>query len=154
MAMLSCRHCGASINSDARLTQCKKCGALFPFVCKVCSKQLRPPFPVFEDERYLSLESEPLCGEHFLRKCPDCNEWFSADENPGFFRCRSCADIAAKKSRPVAPAPVIEEPEPEEVPDVVVPPTADLGINPNLVVLGVAGCAFLGLLGWYVMSLQ
>ena len=94
MAMLSCRHCGASINSDARLTQCRKCGALFPFVCKVCNKQLRPPFPVFEDERYLTLDDEPLCGEHFLRKCPDCGEWFRADENPGFFRCHKCAEAA------------------------------------------------------------
>ncbi|RZA10582.1 MAG: glycolate oxidase subunit GlcE, partial [Proteobacteria bacterium] len=26
-------------------------------------------------------QPEPLCDEHYLRKCPDCDEWFGADEN-------------------------------------------------------------------------
>ena len=143
MAMLSCRHCEAPINSDARLTQCKKCGALFPFVCKVCNKQLRPPFPVFEDERYLTLDNEPVCGDHFLRKCPDCHSWFRADENPGFFRCRKCADLAAKKPRQYVP--VVEEEEFEEV-GAPVASAGSAGMNPNTLILAGAGCAFIALL--------
>lgn len=149
MAMLSCRHCEAPINSDARLTQCKKCGALFPFVCKSCNKQLRPPFPVFEDERYLTLEQEPLCGEHFLRKCPDCQTWFRADENPGFFRCRSCAESVAKRPRTYAPV-AVEEDEEEEYADSPAPAFAGMNLNPNTLIMGGAGFAFV-LLVYFLM---
>lgn len=146
MAMLSCRHCEAPINSDARLTQCKKCGALFPFVCKACNKQLRPPFPVFEDERYLTLEDDPLCGEHFLRKCPDCQSWFKADENPGFFRCRTCADAVAKKPRSYVPVQADEDDEEDYYEDTPAPMLAGMNLNPNTIILAGAGCAFVVLM--------
>jgi len=91
MALLQCRDCGAEIDSDSRQTRCKQCGALFPFACTVCGRSLRPPFPVFADERYLTPEFEPLCSDHFERQCPECSQWFRADENPGFFLCTTCA---------------------------------------------------------------
>lgn len=149
MAMLSCRHCDAPINSDARLTQCKKCGSLFPFECHVCQRQLRPPFPVFDDERYLTLDNEPLCGDHFLRKCPDCSEWFRADENPGFFRCRKCADAAAAKPR--RPVPIVEEVEEMDEMPVPAPVAVGMGMGSNTVVLAGAGFAFLALIGYIIM---
>ena len=152
MAILQCRKCGANINSDTRSTQCKKCGALFPFACAVCDRQLRAPFPVYEDERFLSLEDEPLCSEHFLRKCPDCDSWFRADENPGFFRCPACA--AAQK--PVASAPVEEydeyEEEYEESDEAPVGRQSSRGPNSNAMVLMGAGAAFLALLGWFLFG--
>lgn len=153
MAILQCRKCGANINSDARSTQCKKCGALFPFACAVCDRQLRAPFPVYEDERFLTLDDEPLCSEHFLRKCPDCDAWFRADENPGFFRCPACA--AAAKQGPSFTAPLEEydqeeyEDDSEEAP---VKRQDARGPNPNAVVLMGAGAAFLALLGWFLFG--
>ncbi len=159
MAILQCRHCEANINSDTRTTQCKKCGALFPFACAVCDKQLRPPFPVFEDERHLSLENEPLCSEHFLRKCPDCDNWFRADENPGFFRCADCAAAAGKSP---ASQTLHVPSEVDETEDFDAPPSpavarratggATGGPNPNALVLAGAGCAFLALLGWMLFG--
>ena len=149
MAMLSCRHCSAPINSDTRSTQCKKCGALFPFVCKVCSQQLRPPFPVFDDERYLTLQDEPLCPKHFLRKCPDCGNWFQADENPGFFRCKRCAEAPRRVTTPT-PVPRHDEPEEMDVPVVRTRVKSKPGMSPNVLVLGGAGGAFLMLLAWYL----
>jgi DNA-directed RNA polymerase subunit RPC12/RpoP len=98
MALLHCRDCGAEFSSDTRQTQCKHCGALFPCACAVCGKALRPPFPVFSDERYLTVADEPLCPEHFQRQCPECNQWFQADQNPGYFLCRACTATHANRS--------------------------------------------------------
>ena len=93
MATLKCKSCEGNISSTARRVQCPHCGELFPFVCARCDHKLRPAFAEFDDERYLTLDAppQPLCDEHYLRKCPDCDEWFSADENPGFFRCAAAA---------------------------------------------------------------
>jgi hypothetical protein len=93
MALLKCRNCGAEISSDARVTRCKGCGTLFPFDCSVCGRSLRPPFPVYSDERYLSGTDEPLCPDHFQRQCPSCKTWFQADENTGYFMCKMCLEV-------------------------------------------------------------
>jgi hypothetical protein len=93
MALLKCRNCGAEISSDARVTRCKGCGTLFPFDCTVCGRSLRPPFPVYSDERYLTGTDEPLCPDHFQRQCPSCKTWFQADENPGYFMCKMCLEV-------------------------------------------------------------
>ena len=90
MALLKCRNCAAEICSDARVTRCKGCGTLFPFECDVCSRSLRPPFPVYVDERYLDGTDHPLCPDHFQRQCPSCKIWFQADENSGYFMCKMC----------------------------------------------------------------
>jgi hypothetical protein len=103
MALLKCRNCGAEISSDARVTRCKGCGTLFPFDCKVCGRSLRPPFPVYSDERYLTGTDEPLCPDHFQRQCPSCKTWFQADENPGYFMCKMCLEV---REAAVVPAPV------------------------------------------------
>jgi hypothetical protein len=71
MALLKCRHCETEIDSNARKTRCPGCGQLFPFACAVCEAPLRPPFPVFDDERYINDDNEPLCPEHFQRQCPN-----------------------------------------------------------------------------------
>ena len=98
MALLHCRDCGAEFSSDTRQTQCKKCGALFPCACAVCGKALRPPFPVFSDERFLTVADQPLCPDHFQRQCPECSRWFQADQNPGYFLCLNCT--ATRDSSP------------------------------------------------------
>jgi hypothetical protein len=103
MALLKCRNCGAEISSDARVTRCKGCGTLFPFDCSVCGRSLRPPFPVYSDERYLSGTDEPLCPDHFQRQCPSCKTWFQADENPGYFMCKMCLEV-----REAAAVPLVE----------------------------------------------
>jgi hypothetical protein len=113
MALLHCRDCGAEIDSDSRQTRCKQCGALFPFACVACGRSLRPPFPVYADERYLTHENEPLCSDHFLRQCPDCNKWFRADENPGFFRCLACTEEHKNLPVPEWNEPVIDTPPPK-----------------------------------------
>jgi hypothetical protein len=118
----------------------------------VCQRQLRPPFPVFEDERYLTLDDEPLCGDHYLRKCPDCGDWFRADENPGFFRCRKCADAAAKKPRVVIPMPEESDDYQETPAQLPVPVAVSPGMNPNIIVLAGAGCAFLALIGYMLFG--
>lgn len=106
MALLRCRECGQEINSNTRQTRCQGCGTLFPFACAVCERPLRPPFPVFSDERYLTEENEPLCPQHFQRQCPRCQNWFQADQNPGFFLCPECsAETAAEKTETSRPAP-------------------------------------------------
>jgi hypothetical protein len=102
MALLKCRNCGAEISSDARVTRCKGCGTLFPFDCNVCGRSLRPPFPVYSDERYLTGTDEPLCPDHFQRQCPSCKTWFQADENPGYFMCKMCLEV---REAAVAPSP-------------------------------------------------
>jgi hypothetical protein len=163
MATLHCRHCGGSINSDARRTQCRECGELFPFQCAVCERNLRSPFPIYDDERYLTLDRDPkpLCQEHFLRKCPDCSRWFHADENPGFFRCGHCA----AKAPAMSPEPQwddgddfdnggsfeMEPPREHEVVRAARLP-ARSRLDPNTLVLSAAGCAFIALLGWYLLA--
>ncbi|RYG68028.1 hypothetical protein EON80_12490 [bacterium] len=158
MATLHCRHCGGSINSDARRTQCRECGELFPFQCDVCDRKLRTPFPVYEDERYLTndeADPKPLCSEHFLRHCPECKKWFHADENPGFFRCASCAGEAeAKLTTPEWDDGGRFEMEPPEEREVMhAAPIVWRGrFDPNTLVLSAAGCAFIALLGWYLLA--
>ena len=90
MVNLQCRHCGAEVASDEKARKCKNCGDLFPFVCAVCDKHLRPPIPDFPVERYFNDVGQPLCADHYQRQCPECNRWFRADENPGFFMCPDC----------------------------------------------------------------
>lgn len=104
MALLKCRNCGAEISSDARVTRCKGCGTLFPFACDVCGRSLRPPFPVYSDERYLNGTDRPLCPDHFQRQCPSCKTWFQADENPGYFMCKMCLEVREAAATPVAVA--------------------------------------------------
>jgi hypothetical protein len=104
MALLKCRNCGAEISSDARVTRCKGCSTLFPFDCTVCGRSLRPPFPVYSDERYLTGTDEPLCPDHFQRQCPSCKTWFQADENPGYFMCKMCLEVRETAPVPVASA--------------------------------------------------
>ncbi|PQV63102.1 hypothetical protein B1R32_1158 [Abditibacterium utsteinense] len=155
MANLGCRHCGGDIDSDTRRTQCRGCGALFPFNCAVCERKLRSPFPIFEDERYLTLASQPkpLCEDHFLRKCPDCDSWFQADENPGYFRCGSCAQ-KAQKTAPMPEwsdeAPLATESAPQRR-SARTAPALNRGTDINTLILGAAGCAFLALIGWFLL---
>lgn len=99
MVLLHCRECGAEIKSDTRQTKCPQCGALFPFACAVCGKLLKPPIPDFPVERYFTAEHKPLCEDHYQRQCPECQEWFQASDNPGYFLCPKCA---AKRSHIVA----------------------------------------------------
>ena len=126
MALLHCRDCGAEINSDTRQTQCQECGALFPFACSVCGKSLRPPFPVYSDERYISASNEPLCTSHFERQCPECNKWFQADQNPGYFLCLACAHVRTGGVSSDTSQPYMDTgatPSEESVTDETSPPT-------------------------------
>ena len=91
MVLLHCRECGTEIPSDTRKTKCQQCGALFPFACAVCNKLLNPPIPDYPVERYFTADGKPLCEDHYQRQCPECQRWFQADDNPGFFLCRDCA---------------------------------------------------------------
>jgi Zn finger protein HypA/HybF involved in hydrogenase expression len=91
MAFVHCRECGHEIKADTKATRCDKCGSFFPFTCAVCDKYLRPPFDVYDDERYVNDDSKPLCQDHYQRQCPECHKWFQADENPGYFLCLNCA---------------------------------------------------------------
>lgn len=100
MASIKCRECGRETDSNSRQTRCPGCGALFPFACAVCERPLRPPFPVYDDERYLTGEDEPLCQQHFQRQCPRCDNWFQADQNPGFFLCPACSAENAAEPAP------------------------------------------------------
>jgi len=109
MALLKCRHCQTEIDSNARKTRCPGCGQLFPFACAVCDAPLRPPFPVFDDERYLNSDNAPLCADHFQRQCPKCQSWFSADENPGYFLCQSCMNAPDKVEEEPIVAPATTE---------------------------------------------
>ena len=91
MAFVHCRECGHEIKADSKQTRCDKCGSFFPFTCAVCDKFLRPPFDVYEDERFVTDDGQPLCHDHYQRQCPECKKWFQADENPGYFLCLSCS---------------------------------------------------------------
>ncbi len=157
MATLKCNSCGGNISSNARRVQCPHCGELFPFACARCDRKLRPPFNVFEDERYLTHDSSPLplCDEHYLRQCPDCDQWFGADENPGFFRCVSCAEAHAEKQarQPVevfAPAPVAS-PAPRPLQGESGVATKTRG-NSNGLIIAFAVCAFIALVGWMLLK--
>jgi hypothetical protein len=158
MATLHCRNCEAGINSDTRSTQCRQCGELFPFVCVVCERKLRSPFPIFVDERYLTLDKndpKPLCGDHFLRKCPDCDEWFQADENPGFFRCGHCAEKAPKLVMPEwDEGGSHRDSEPAEEREIAhaAPLMAGGRFDFNTMVMAGAGCAFVALVSWYLLA--
>ena len=158
--------------------QCVHCGALFPFSCRVCNRNLRTPFPVFEDERYLTVEEvneetgariepHPLCQDHFVRKCPDCGVWFHAHENEGFFRCGNCAEEQRQKRLSRAPvAPEEAEYQDSEISENVglvaamTAPTSavsggpDLqnGLDLNAVVLAGAGGAFVALIAWFLVN--
>lgn len=90
MVMLKCRNCGADVASDEKARKCRSCNALFPFACAVCERKMRPPLPDFPVERYFNDSCEPLCENHYQRQCPECQKWFQADENPGFYLCQSC----------------------------------------------------------------
>lgn len=162
---LHCRHCGGEIPSDSRRVQCAHCGALFPFACLVCSRNLRTPFPVFDDERYLTfastdaatgatIEAKPLCAEHFLRHCPDCGRWFHAHENPGFFRCARCAE-AKEKADMALLTPLDKTPLPiaAGLSEGASPRIGARQLNANMVALAAAGGALLGLLCWYLLQL-
>lgn len=162
-AQIHCRHCGGEIASNSRRVQCEHCGALFPFACLVCSRNLRTPFPVFDDERYLTfaqtdehganVEAKPLCAEHFLRHCPDCSRWFHAHENPGFFRCPQCALEHERANS----APLLIQNNPVEP----LPSASSNGsflvqsrqLNANMIALACAGGALLGLACWYLLNL-
>jgi predicted RNA-binding Zn-ribbon protein involved in translation (DUF1610 family) len=111
MVMLQCRTCGAEVASDERSKKCKNCGELFPFECAVCSRHLRPPIPDFPIERYFTEDNKPLCSEHYQRQCPECNRWFRADENPGFFMCRECTANREAASAATAQTTYAEEEE-------------------------------------------
>ena len=133
MATLKCNSCGGEIASNARRVQCPHCAALFPFACAECGRNLRPPFAESADERYLTEETppRPLCDEHYLRKCPDCEQWFGADENPGYFRCPTCAERRLSE-------PQVEEEYEDEV-AVAAPQTAQAVATPAAVKAG-GGC--------------
>lgn len=159
MAILHCRHCEAAIDSDARRSQCRECLALFPFECAVCGSNLRAPFPVFDDERHLTMDEvpQPLCEDHFFRKCPECQQWFQNHQNPGYFRCRTCAEkIYNTCSSPGWTDELLEAGVPFEAGTL---PTWRRALRPasptrgglplNALALGAAGCAFLLLIGWF-----
>lgn len=97
MALVHCRECGHEIKADTKQSRCDKCGTFFPFTCAVCDKYLRPPFAVYEDERYVTEDGQPLCQDHYERQCPECKKWFKADENPGYFLCLSCSKTRHEK---------------------------------------------------------
>ena len=155
MATLKCNSCGGNIASNARRVQCPHCGELFPFACAQCQRKLRPPFSVFDDERYLTHDTPPLplCDEHYLRQCPDCEQWFGANENPGYFRCVPCSEIHEKKQA-------------QQPPEIFVPPAPPLrnevsrqgGVatksrgNPNALIIAFAVCAFIALIGWMLLK--
>ena len=161
MATLNCNSCGGHISSNARRVQCPHCGELFPFVCARCDHKLRPAFPVFDDERYLSLDAppQPLCDDHYLRKCPDCDNWFGADENPGYFRCAGCAEIQARQKAELPedtyapPAPSAGNGRERESPagGVATRSRSASGI-PNVAVIGFAVCAFIALIAWMLLG--
>ncbi len=160
-AQIHCRHCGGEIASNSRRVQCEHCGALFPFACLVCSRNLRTPFPVFDDERYLTFaqtdehgataEAKPLCAEHFLRNCPDCSRWFHAHENPGFFRCLQCAHEQASAAPALIGERAIEAPPPRGAGSAF--SVHNRQLSANMIALACAGGALLGLACWYVLKL-
>ncbi len=90
MVKLKCRSCGGEVDSNEKARKCRHCNELLPLECAVCAKHMRPPIPEFPIERYYNDEGEPLCADHYQRECPECGQWFRADENPGFFLCPNC----------------------------------------------------------------
>ena len=88
--VLKCRNCGGDVVSNERARKCRHCSELFPFECAVCSRHLRPPLPDYPVERFFNDDGLPLCEDHYQRQCPECDKWFRADENPGFFLCTEC----------------------------------------------------------------
>lgn len=164
---LHCRYCGGEIESNSRRVQCKYCGALFPFNCLLCARNLRTPFPVFDDERYLTFEStdaqtgalteaKPLCQEHFLRHCPDCERWFHAHENPGFFRCPQCAAEKEKRDA-LEEGYMLSSETPEGQDSESLYPEELISAGPrqtdlNMFALAVGGGAFIGLICWVLLN--
>lgn len=165
---LHCRHCGGEIESNSRRVQCAHCGALFPFACLVCARNLRSPFPVFDDERYLTfeatdpqsgavVEAKPLCQDHFLRHCPDCGRWFHAHENSGFFRCARCS--AEKEQQEALEEEALLEVEPEIIDDTELFTSEELAsyearqLDLNMIALALGGGALIGLICWYLLNL-
>lgn len=156
MALLKCRHCETEIDSNARKTRCPGCGQLFPFACAVCEAPLRPPFPVFDDERYLNDGDEPLCPEHFQRQCPKCETWFAADENPGYFLCKTCMEgnELPEDEEPV----IVDEPHEVAAPVNVSPQTIRRKPAFNVVdailsaIVFVSVVAVVVLLGWQIFT--
>lgn len=103
MAFVHCRECGHEIRADTKQTRCDKCGSFFPYTCAVCDKYLRPPFDVYEDERYVTDDGQPLCQDHYQRQCPECKKWFQADENPGYFLCLDCSKTRESRVKTSSP---------------------------------------------------
>ena len=159
MATLKCNSCGGNIASNARRVQCPHCGELFPFACARCQRKLRPPFSEFDDERYLTHDTppQPLCDDHYLRQCPDCNTWFGADENPGFFRCARCAEIH-REQQARQPAEIFAPVAVPVMASAAAPSHNEGGVaaktrgNPNVVAIAFAVCAFVALVGWMILK--
>lgn len=169
MTSLKCRNCAAEISSDTRVTRCKGCGTLFPFACAVCERSLRPPFPVYSDERYLNAGEEPLCHDHFQRQCPSCKTWFQANENSGYFMCKMCLEVREASIITVPESRVISSP-PAIAMDVVMPSSfpqwdqdlvsvreeggaRDLATTFLFATVCLAMIAVIGVLVWQVISL-
>lgn len=178
MAALNCRHCNGVMSSETRKSQCPHCGALFPFVCAVSGRNLRPPFPVFDDERHLTftkaeIESKkiilseraaqyvektnlPLSDEHHLRECPDCKHWFLASEHPENFRCPHCAEAWMKNRFTGKYNECEEEYEEEEVEHHehahAVVMTGSRGFDANIMVMCAGAVALIGLLSWLIIK--
>jgi len=154
MALLKCRHCETEIDSNARKTRCPGCGQLFPFACAVCEAPLRPPFPVFDDERYVNDDNDPLCPEHFQRQCPKCESWFAADENPGYFLCKNCME--GNELPEVEEPAIVEERQEVAIPSNVSPQTIRRKPVFNFVdailstIIFVCVVAVVVLLGWQI----
>ena len=144
MAFVHCRECGHEIKADTRQTRCEKCGTFFPFTCAVCEKFLRPPFAVYEDERYVTDECKPLCLDHYQRQCPECHCWFQADTNPGFFLCPGCAKARLNRAAQPVAAPTVEAPHEITASSPVMerPPANPLD---TIVYAAIAGAAILGI---------
>ncbi len=177
MAAINCRHCNGVMSSESRRSQCPHCGALFPFACAVGGRNLRPPFPVFDDERHLTFtiaegESKntplteeaakfvkkdplPLSDEHHLRECPDCKIWFLASENPSNFRCPSCAEEWRKRRSSARYEEVeeeVEESEQLEHAQTAVMMRSKAGFDTNILVILAGAVALIGLLTWFLMK--
>lgn len=166
MALLKCRNCDEEINSDSRVTRCKGCGTLFPLTCAVCERNLRPPFPIYSDERYLDGTDHPLCPDHFERQCPSCKNWFQADENPGYFMCRTCLEVRESAAASVlaeetmAPAEVDEDvpgtfPQWQEESAVVAAPgwSRDIVSVVLLAIVCISMAVVMGVLAWQIVAL-
>ncbi len=167
MALLKCRNCDEEINSDARVTRCKGCGTLFPLTCAVCERNLRPPFPVYSDERYLDGADNPLCPDHFERQCPSCKNWFQADENPGYFMCRTCLEVRESAASSVVQEEMLVSidtgedipgafPQWQEESDVVASPgwSRDIVSVVLLAIVCVSMALVMGVLAWQIVALM